>query len=70
VLEVSEDGKKWLDVSDVPYTLNVGISKELPPQSPANFIAETAATELPVLGSEVVLPAANKTYYRVVAVGV
>ena len=48
--------------------MSVGISKELSAQFPANFIAETAATELPVLGSEVTLPAANKTYYRVVAV--
>ena len=60
--------EKGFSVSDVPYTVNVGISKELSPQFPANFIAETAATELPVLGSEVILPAANKTYYRVVAV--
>ena len=60
--------EKGFSVSDVPYTVNVGISKELSPQFPANFIAETAATELPVLGSEVTLPAANKTYYRVVAV--
>jgi hypothetical protein len=60
--------EKGFSVSDVPYTVNVGISKELSPQFPANFIAETAARELPVLGSEVILPAANKTYYRVVAV--
>jgi hypothetical protein len=39
------------------------------PWFPANFIAETAATELAVLGAGVDLPAANKTYYRVVAVG-
>ena len=60
--------EKGFSVSDVPYNVSVGISKELSPQFPANFIAETAATELPVLGSEVTLPAANKTYYRVVAV--
>lgn len=60
--------EKGFSVSDVPYTVTVGISKELSPQFPANFIAETAATELPVQGSEVMLPAANKTYYRVVAV--
>jgi len=35
---------------------------------PANFIAETASTESVVMGGEVELPAANKTYYRVVAV--
>jgi hypothetical protein len=60
--------EKGFSVSDVPYTVSVGTSKELSPQFPANFIAETAATELPVLGSEATLPAANKTYYRVVAV--
>jgi hypothetical protein len=36
----------------------------------ANFIAETPATELAVLGCDVTLPGANKTYYRVVAVDV
>lgn len=60
--------EKGFSTSDVPYTVNVGISKELSPQFPANFIAETTATELPVLGCDVTLPAANKTYYRVVAV--
>ena len=38
------------------------------PRFPANFVAETTATELAVLGRGVDLPAANKTYYRVVAV--
>ena len=38
------------------------------PWFPANFIAETTATELAVMGQDVDLPAANKTYYRVVAV--
>ena len=40
----------------------------LEPWFPANFIAETTATELAVLGRDVDSPAANKTYYRVVAV--
>jgi hypothetical protein len=60
--------EKGFTVSDVPYKVDIGISKELPPQFPENFIAETTATELAVLGCEVALPAANKTYYRVVAV--
>jgi hypothetical protein len=60
--------EKGFSVSDVPYKVNVGISKELPSQFPPNFIAETTDTELLVLGGEVALPAANKTYYRVVAV--
>jgi hypothetical protein len=38
------------------------------PWFPANFVAETTATELAVMGREVDLPAANKTHYRVVAV--
>ena len=60
--------EKGFSVSDVPYKVDIGISKELPPQFPENFIAETTATELAVLGCDVALPAANKTYYRVVAV--
>ena len=60
--------EKGFSVSDVPYKVNVGVSKELPSQFPANFIAETAATELAVIGSQVDLPNATKTYYRVVAV--
>ncbi len=35
---------------------------------PANFIGETTSTEMQVLGCGVASPAANKTYYRVVAV--
>jgi hypothetical protein len=35
---------------------------------PANFIGETTGTEMPVLGYAVASPAANRTYYRVVAV--
>ena len=35
---------------------------------PTNFIAETTATELAVIGREVEAPAANKTYHRVVSV--
>ena len=60
--------EKGFSVSDVPYKVSIGISKELKPEFPANFIAETTATELAVMGCEVALPAANKTYYRVVAV--
>ncbi len=35
---------------------------------PPNFIAETTATEFTVIGPEVTLPEANRSYYRVVAV--
>jgi hypothetical protein len=48
--------------------MNVGQSKDLPAQSPANFVAETSNTELVVLGAGVDLPNANKSFYRVVAV--
>jgi hypothetical protein len=60
--------EKGFSVSDVPYKVGVGVSKELPPEFPANFIAETTATELAVLGDDVASPNANQTYYRVVAV--
>ncbi|KPK65926.1 MAG: hypothetical protein AMK73_01520 [Planctomycetes bacterium SM23_32] len=60
--------EKGFSVSDEPYAVVVGASKELTSPFPANFIAETTATELAVLGMEVDLPAANKAYYRVVAV--
>jgi hypothetical protein len=60
--------EKGFAVSDVPYKANVGASKELKPEFPANFIAETTATELAVLGYGIELQSANQTYYRVVAV--
>ncbi len=37
-------------------------------QFPANFIAETAETELVVVGAGLALPNANRAFYRVVAV--
>jgi hypothetical protein len=64
--------EKGFTVSDQRFQSTVGVSKQdmaaWNPWFPANFIAETTATELAVLGCEVGLPAANKTYYRVVAV--
>jgi hypothetical protein len=60
--------EKGFSVSDVPYRVSVGDSKEVKPDFPANFIAETTATELAVLGDGVESPNANRTYYRVVAV--
>jgi hypothetical protein len=58
--------EKGFTASDTDYKVTVGQSKDLKPQFPANFIAETTANELPVLGVAD-QPAANKTYYRVVA---
>ena len=60
--------EKGFSASDVPYKANVGTSTEFKPEFPANFIAETTATELAVLGDGIELPNANRTYYRVVAV--
>jgi len=60
--------EKGFSVSDVPYQVSIGASKELTPEFPANFIAETTATELAVLGDGVESSNANRTYYRVVAV--
>ena len=60
--------EKGFSVSDVPYKVDVGATRDLAAQFPANFIAETGGTELAVLGPEVKLSNANKTYYRVVAV--
>jgi len=64
--------EKGFTISDQRFQSTVGVSKEemaaWNPWFPANFLAETTATELAVLGGEVALPAANKTYYRVVAV--
>jgi hypothetical protein len=64
--------EKGFTVADQRFQCVVGDSKdtmaEWNPWFPANFIAETSAEELSVLGPEVDLPAANKTYYRVVAI--
>ncbi len=60
--------EKGFSASDEPYAVNAGICKDLPSRFPANFIAETAAAELAVVGPAVDLPGANKAYYRVVAV--
>ncbi len=60
--------EKGFSVSDLPHQVTIGISKELTPEFPANFIAETTATELAVMGDGVESHSANKTYYRVVAV--
>ncbi len=60
--------EKGFSVSDEPYRRNVGQSKQVPAQAPANYVAETSDTELLVLGAGVDRPNANKAFYRVVAV--
>jgi len=64
--------EKGFTIADERFQSTVGVTKaEMAawnPWFPANFIAETTAAELAVMGRDVDLPAANKTYYRVVAV--
>ncbi|HLY08721.1 MAG TPA: Ig domain-containing protein [Planctomycetota bacterium] len=59
--------EKGFSVSDEPYKVTVGISKELPSTFPANFVADVAGTELTVIGRDLALPNANRAFYRVVA---
>jgi hypothetical protein len=60
--------EKGFSVSDRPYAVTVGDSKNVPTEFPANFVVETFATDLAVVGTDVGLPGANKAFYRVVAV--
>jgi hypothetical protein len=60
--------EKGFTVSDAPYRAVVGVSKEVPADRPANFVAEVTTTETAVLGAGVKLPNVNRAYYRVVAV--
>ena len=64
--------EKGFTIADEPFQSTVNLTDEemaaWNPRAPANFVAETTATELAVIGRGVDLPAANKTYYRVVAV--
>jgi hypothetical protein len=64
--------EKGFTTADQPYQGTVGVTKtEMAawnPWFPGNFIAETPSAEMSVMGCGVDLPAANKAYYRVVAV--
>jgi len=60
--------EKGFSVSDRPYKVTVGVSDKMPTEFPANFVVETSATELEVVGPPVKLPGANRAFYRVVAV--
>jgi Putative Ig domain len=60
--------EKGFTASDEAYPVTVGVSDTLPSEFPANFVAETSASELEVVGPHVKLPGANKAFYRVVAV--
>jgi hypothetical protein len=56
--------EKGFTAGDEPADIVVGLSKEVPSRTAGNFIAETDRTEFVVLGPR----AANKAFYRVVAV--
>ncbi len=64
--------EKGFTIADQSFQGTVGVTKDemaaWNPWFPANFIAETQATELAVMGCDINWPAANKTFYRVVAV--
>ena len=64
--------EKGFTIADPGFQGTAGVTREemaaWNPWFPANFIAETTATELAVMGREIEAPSANKTYYRVVAV--
>ncbi|HEV3006026.1 MAG TPA: hypothetical protein VGX78_16275 [Pirellulales bacterium] len=60
--------EKGFTVSDEPFEAIVGKSEAVPSTRPANLVTEVSATEVTVIGAEVALPNANRTFYRVVAV--
>jgi hypothetical protein len=60
--------EKGFSVSDLPFKTVVGTSKEVPSARPANFVKEVATTEAEVIGPEVKLTNANRSWYRIVAV--
>jgi hypothetical protein len=67
--------EKGFSVSDEAFEVAAGIydvqrnvATKAPTQFPANFLAQTKATELAVVGASVQLVGANKAFYRVVAV--
>jgi hypothetical protein len=60
--------EKGFSISDEPFKVVVGASKEVPAMCPPNFVAEVSANEVAVIGAEVKLPNANRAFYRVVAV--
>ncbi len=60
--------EKGFSVSDEPFKVVVGASKEVPATRQANFVTEVTATEAAVIGAGIKLPNANRAFYRVVAV--
>jgi hypothetical protein len=74
ICRVYGSDEKGFTISDQSFQGTVGVTRDemaaWNPWFPANFIAQTEATELAVMGCDIQWPAANKTYYRVVAVDV
>ena len=67
--------EKGFSVSDTPQKVAAGVydfrqqaATKAPTKLPANFLAETQSMEFAVVGPSVESPAANKAFYRVVAV--
>lgn len=60
--------EKGFSISDKPYKVTVGVSKDLNPEFRPNFMAETKDTKMEVVGPNVEAVGANKAFYRVVAV--
>jgi hypothetical protein len=60
--------EKGFEVAAGVYDFRNKASSKPPTKFPANFLAETSAEELVVIGTDVDLPGANKAFYRVVAV--
>ncbi len=65
---VHASDEKGFSVSDRPYEVTVGAAGKMPSEFPANFVVETSASELEVVGPHAKLPGLNKAFYRVVAV--
>jgi hypothetical protein len=60
--------ERGFSVSDEPFKVNIGASKAVPSERPANFVTEISQTEIMVIGADVNLTNANRAFYRVVAV--
>jgi hypothetical protein len=60
--------EKGFSVSDRPYNVTVGVADDVPSEFPGNFVVETSADSLEVVGPHVELQGANRAFYRVVAV--
>ena len=60
--------EKGFSASERAYKVTVGSTEKLPADFPANFLAQSPAAELEVIGPQARLAGANKAFYRVVAI--